>query len=225
MLDFLLTTAIKLALLAPPILMALTVHEAAHAWVASRCGDQTARLAGRISLNPLRHLDPAGTLVFFVTAWFGSGIGWAKPVPVDWRNLGHPRRDLALISASGPVVNLVCAALLALALNLLIQMGAFAGAGLVMFYLGQLLVFGVQVNTILAFFNLLPLPPLDGSGIVTGLLPPRAAASYHAFSRYGFAILLALIFLPQVIHGFPDVIHWLVITPARALMAWLLPML
>ncbi|MFZ5587608.1 MAG: site-2 protease family protein [Thermodesulfobacteriota bacterium] len=225
MMDSILTIVIKLLLLAPPILMALTVHEAAHAWVASRRGDPTARLAGRVSLNPIRHLDPMGTLVFFLTAWLGSGFGWAKPVPVDWRRLQDPRRDIIWISASGPAVNLLCAALLAGALNLLIAAGAFAGAGLLMQYLGQLLVFGVQVNTVLAFFNLLPLPPLDGSGILTGLLPPRAAASYQGFTRYGFAILLALIFLPDVIGGFPDVIGLVVLTPARAFMAWLMPAL
>ncbi|MFH1058067.1 MAG: site-2 protease family protein [Pseudomonadota bacterium] len=225
MMDSIYSVIIKLLLLAPPILMALTVHEAAHAWVASLRGDNTARLAGRVSLNPVRHLDLAGTLVFFFTAWLGAGFGWAKPVPVDWRRLKDPRRDIIWISASGPAVNLLFALILAAVLNLLISMGAFSGGNIVMVYVGLLFEFGVQVNTVLAFFNLLPLPPLDGSGILTGLLPPRAAARYQGFTRYGFAILMALIFLPSVIHGFPDVIGLVVLTPARAFMAWLMPSL
>jgi Zn-dependent protease len=215
---------LKVALLAPPILLALTVHEASHALVANLRGDDTARRAGRLSLNPLRHLDPAGTLVFFITAWVGSGIGWAKPVPVDYRRLLNPRRDVIWISAAGPAANLACALILALILRLMINNGLFQGPSLITYYLGQAIIIGVQVNTILACFNLLPLPPLDGSGILLGLLPLPMAARYQAFGRYGFAILLGLIFLPQVISGFPDVIGTLVVWPARQIMAALLPL-
>lgn len=214
---------IKIAVLAPPILLALTVHEAAHALVAFLRGDPTAKLAGRLSLNPLRHLDVAGTLVFFFTAWFGSGIGWAKPVPVDYRRLKDPRRDVMWVSASGPVVNLLAAAALALLLHLLVAVGAFTEYATWKHYLAEVLMVGVQVNAVLAFFNLLPLPPLDGSGVLMGLLPPRAAATYQSFSRYGFAILMALIFLPQVVRGFPNLLGLLVVGPASLVAAWLLP--
>jgi Zn-dependent protease len=213
----------RIAVLAPPILMALTVHEAAHALVAFLRGDPTAKLAGRLSLNPLRHLDVAGTLVFFFTAWVGSGIGWAKPVPVDYRRLKNPQRDVMWVSAAGPVVNLLAASAVALSLHLLVVAGVFADFSAWKRYLAEVLLVGVQVNVVLAFFNLLPLPPLDGSGIVLGLLPPAAAARYQAFSRYGFAILLALIFLPQVVRGFPNLLGLLVVGPASLVTAWLLP--
>ena len=225
MIDYLSGLAAKLVMLAPPILLALTVHEASHALVAYLRGDSTAKAAGRLSLNPLRHLDPAGTLVFFITAWFGSGIGWAKPVPVDYRRLKDPRRDIVWISAAGPVVNLLTASLVALVLNLLIYSGFFREATLWRAFVGQMFLVGVQVNAVLAFFNLLPLPPLDGSGILTGLLPPAAAARYQQFGRYGFAILLALIFLPQFVRGFPDIIGLLVVWPVHWLMDSLLPAL
>ncbi len=214
---------LRILVLAPPILMALTVHEAAHAGVAYLFGDPTAKQAGRLSLNPLRHLDVAGTLVFFFTAWFGSGIGWAKPVPVDYRRLSNPQRGVMWVSAAGPAVNLLAAALLGLALRLLVGLGVFVEYSLWRHYLAEVFLVGVQVNVVLAFFNLLPLPPLDGSGILMGLLPPRAAARYHAFSRYGFAILLALIFLPQVVRGFPNLLGLLVLGPASLVTGWLLP--
>ncbi len=225
MIDYLSSLVAKVVMLAPPILLALTVHEAGHALLAHLRGDDTAKAAGRLSLNPLRHLDPTGTLVFFITAWFGSGIGWAKPVPVDYRRLKNPKRDIIWISAAGPVVNLLAATVVALGLNALIHAGFFREPTTLRMYIGQMFLVGVQVNAVLAFFNLLPLPPLDGSGIVTGLLPQRLALRYQQFNRYGFAILLALIFLPQFIHGFPDIIGTLVVWPVHWLMDSLLPML
>ncbi len=224
MTSYLLGLFIKVILLAPPILMALTVHEASHALAAHLRGDDTAKAAGRLSLNPLHHLDMAGTLVFFVTAWMGSGIGWAKPVPVDYRRLKNPRRDIIWISAAGPVANLSAACLLGVILHLLVGAGVFREPTLPVYYLGQLIILGVQVNLILAMFNLLPLPPLDGSGIVTGLLPLQAAMRYQELKRYGFALLLGLMFLPHAVHGFPDVISMLVVWPARELMDLLLPL-
>jgi Zn-dependent protease len=223
MLSWLLGFLLKVVLLAPPILMALTVHEASHGLVAYLRGDDTAYRRGRVSLNPFRHLDPAGTLVFFLTAWFGAGIGWAKPVPVDPWRLKDPRRDMIWVSAAGPASNLAFAAVLALALNGLIATGLFAAYADWKLYLGRLLELGVQINVVLAFFNLIPLPPLDGSGILAGLMPPPLAQRYLAWRRYGFAILLALIFLPGWLPGFPDLIHWLVLYPASHIVAWLLP--
>ncbi len=214
---------IKVALLAPPILFALTVHETAHAVVAWWRGDDTAARMGRISLNPMRHLDLTGTLVFFVTAMMGAGIGWAKPVPVDNRRLKDPHRDLIWVSAAGPVVNLLFALLLGLCLHLLISTGLFREFAGWKMYLGELFILGVQVNVVFAFFNLVPLPPLDGSGIVTGLLPPEAAMRYQRVGRYGIVILLALIVLPSWWPGFPDLIGALVVGPAQALANLLLP--
>lgn len=214
----------RLVLLAPPILMALTVHEASHALVAWLRGDPTAKQAHRLSLNPIRHLDLAGTLVFFVTAWFGAGFGWAKPVPVDGRRLHNPRRDMIWISAAGPVSNLAFAVLISLVLAGLIHLGLFAEYALWKWFLGEMMILGITVNVILAFFNLIPLPPLDGSGILTGLLSPRAALRYQQFSRYGFLILLALIFLPRWLPGLPNIIAYLVLYPAQAVIDLLLPL-
>lgn len=209
-------------LLAPPILLALTVHEASHGLVAWWRGDPTARLAGRLTLNPLRHLDPVGTLVFFISAMAGAGFGWAKPVPVNLANLRNPRRDVIWVSAAGPAANILAAIVLALLLNSLLSLGA-AREEHWWLPLLQMLNLGVQVNVVLACFNLIPLPPLDGSGILSGFLPPRAAARYQSLGRYGFFILLALLFLPRMIPGLPDPIHFLVVYPATTLIDLLLP--
>jgi Zn-dependent protease len=214
---------LKILVLAPPILMALTVHEASHALVAWLRGDPTAKRMGRLSLNPLRHLDPAGTLVFFITAWFGAGFGWAKPVPVNGRRLRDPRRDMIWISAAGPVSNLLFAGIIALVLYFLVNAGVFAGYADWKWILAQMIMTGVTVNVILAFFNLIPLPPLDGSGILTGLLSPRAAMRYQQINRWGFMILLALIFLPRWLPGMPDIIGYLVLYPAHSMLNLLLP--
>ncbi len=216
---------IQVAVLAPPILMALTVHESSHALVAWWRGDPTAQRMGRLSLNPLRHLDPAGTLVFFITAWFGSGFGWAKPVPVDGRNLRDPRRDMIWISAAGPASNLLFASLIALALYLLVIAGFFADPAQWKWFFFKMIRTGVVVNVILAFFNLIPLPPLDGSGILAGLLSPRAALRYQELSRWGFVILLALIFLPRWLPGLPNIIYYLVLYPASSVINLLMPYL
>lgn len=218
---------IKVALLAPPILFALTFHEAAHGVVAYLRGDDTALRAGRISLNPLRHLDLAGTLVFFVTAFMGAGIGWAKPVPVNHMRFKDPHRDLIWVSAAGPAVNLLLALLVGLVLHLLIVLGVFRagpeGWSTFQQYVGRLFLLGVQVNVVFAFINLIPLPPLDGSGIVTGLLPPRVAVDYQRLGRYGIMVLLALIVLPGWVPWFPDVIGYLVLGPAQMVTAMILP--
>ncbi|MBU1154504.1 MAG: site-2 protease family protein [Proteobacteria bacterium] len=223
MMDWLTNFLLKLVMLAPPILMALTVHEASHAFVAWLRGDPTAKQRKRMSLNPLNHLDPAGTLVFFITAWFGAGFGWAKPVPIDARRLRDPRWDMVWISAAGPVSNILFALIIAGALHLLVQAGVFAGYAQWKWYFGQMMMVGVTVNVILAFFNLIPLPPLDGSGILTGLLPPKAALRYQQLNRYGFVILLGLIFLPRWLPGMPDLVGYLVLFPAQSVLNLLLP--
>ena len=184
----------------PPILMALTFHEWAHAWSANRLGDPTARLQGRLSLNPLVHLDPFGTLVLVLTQM----IGWAKPVPVDTRYLRNPKRDLFWIASAGPIANLA----MALVLGLVIRIGGpghFMGAfgsfssSLPMQSLPEILSAMVflcfYINILLAWFNMIPIPPLDGSKVVMRFLSPEATAAYMQFSRYGFLILIFLIFV------------------------------
>ena len=178
---------------AVPVLFAITVHEVAHGWVAARLGDPTAKRAGRLTLNPVKHIDPLGTVVVpLVMLVLTSFIfGWAKPVPVDWRNLRRPRRDMALVAAAGPGANLLMLALWTLAL------ASLFGAGGPLSYPSILLIemakVGIIINTALIVLNLLPLPPLDGSRIVTAFLPPAAARKYNALERWGLLILVALI--------------------------------
>lgn len=175
-------------LIAPGILMALTVHEFAHAWMASRCGDPTARFAGRLTFNPIKHLDPIGTVMLFLFRF-----GWAKPVPVNPYNLRNPRSDMVRIALAGPVSNLACGIGGSLALRVLIALGMPGISGLRPLYL--ILGYFVLYNLILCAFNLLPIFPLDGSQVVLRLLPRDLAYAYASTERYGFFILMGLIFL------------------------------
>jgi Zn-dependent protease len=170
------------------LLISLTIHEAAHAWTADRLGDPTARMLGRVSLNPLVHIDPIGTVLLPLIASLTGAplIGWAKPVPVNMRNLGHPRRDFMIVAAAGPISNLLQAIVAALLLR------AALGAGAVQPIVHTLLREAVLVNLLLAFFNLIPVPPLDGGNVALGLLPPRLAAVYGQVRQYGFIVLYAL---------------------------------
>jgi Zn-dependent protease len=211
----------EVAILAPPILLALSVHEACHALVASWRGDPTARLLGRVTLNPMKHLDPMGTMVFFISALAGAGFGWAKPVPVNPNNLKDPRWDGVLVSAAGPVSNLVTAVALAIVLNLTLSLGTFTRDSWWLPLL-KMMVVGVQVNVVFAIFNLIPIPPLDGSGVLAGFLSPSARETYWRTMRYGFLVLLGLIILPDMMPGFPDIIHLVVVTPASAIINLLL---
>ena len=209
------------AILAPPILLALSVHEACHALVAHWRGDDTARLLGRITLNPLKHLDPMGTMVFFISALAGAGFGWAKPVPVNPNNLKDPRWDGVLVSAAGPVSNLVTALVLALVFRLILASGAYVMDSW-WEPLFRMIVVGVQINVVFALFNLIPVPPLDGSGVLAGFLSPPARARYWHIMRYGFLVLLGLILLPDLVPGFPDIIQLVMVTPASAIIELLL---
>ena len=160
------------------LLIAVTIHEASHAWVADRLGDPTARLMGRITLNPLAHLDPIGTLMLLFFRF-----GWGKPVPFDPFNLRHPKRDSALISLAGPASNLILASLLSLTLN-------FTPISL----LSLLIIPLIMMNITLAIFNLIPIPPLDGSKILYGILPMNWANEYNSFMKdYGIFLLILLI--------------------------------
>ena len=184
---------IELIIMAPPLLLALTVHEFAHGYVASRLGDPTARLAGRLTLNPLKHLDPLGTLAFFFIK-----LGWAKPVPVNPNYFRDPQRDMLWVALAGPAVNLGLAVLSAAAAKTIWLLAAnlpyspLLEANLVP--LNACLIASVWINLVLCIFNFLPIPPLDGSRIVMGLLPPEQARAYAGVERYGFIILLLLAF-------------------------------
>jgi len=191
----------QILILLPPILLALTFHEWAHAWTANRLGDPTARLHGRLSLNPLVHLDPIGTLVLFIT----QRVGWAKPVPVDTRYLRDPKRDLFWIASAGPLANLT----MALALGIIIRLEGperfiyayrsyvnsipLEGIGEI---LSVMVYLGFIINIILAWFNMIPIPPLDGSKVIMRFLSPEATSSYLQFSRYSFLILLLMFLVP-----------------------------
>ena len=193
------------------ILVSLTIHEAAHAWTADRLGDPTARMLGRVSLNPIVHIDPIGTILLPLVAAI-SGlpiIGWAKPVPVNISRLRHHRRDFMLVAAAGPASNLAQAAIVALAVRLLA--GADADRGLLM----AILVAAVQINLLLAFFNLVPVPPLDGGNVLAGLLPESAAALLDGLRQYGFILLYALML--------SGILTQLIRPPTQFLMELLLP--
>lgn len=180
---------ITISILALPVLLAVTMHEVAHGWVADKLGDDTARQAGRLTLNPIKHLDIVGTLVFFITRM----VGWAKPVPVNPMNFRRPRQDMMWVAAAGPAANLCLAVLFALLFRLLAAMVNLVP----LFFLQPFILIaqaGVIINVGLAVFNALPIPPLDGSSIAAGLLPLDMALRYERLKPYGFIILLILIF-------------------------------
>lgn len=182
----------EIIILAPPILLALTLHEIAHGLVAYRLGDPTARNAGRLSLNPLKHLDPLGTIAFFLFKF-----GWAKPVPVNPRYFKDVKQGMLLVALAGPVTNLVLAvasAIILKGLAFIVLQGVATPSMTGAFYpLMLMLAASVWINLVLCVLNLLPIPPLDGSKILAGLLPDQLAASYMKIGRFGFIILLVLL--------------------------------
>ncbi len=198
------------------LLVSLSIHEAAHAWTAERLGDPTARLQGRVSLNPIVHIDPIGTLLLPLIAMFSHlpVIGWAKPVPVNPQYLRSPRRDFMLVAAAGPISNALQAVVAAAALRAVWSFGqplepAWAIAAI------NTLALAVQINVLLALFNLIPVPPLDGGNVLAGLLPPSAAAGFVQLRRYGFVVLYALILT--------GALNAIIIPPTNLFMRLLLP--
>ena len=177
------------------LLFSLTIHEMAHAWTADRLGDPTARLLGRVSLNPLVHADPIGTVLFPLIAMITGAplIGWAKPVPVNIRHLKHPRRDYVLVAAAGPGSNLVLAVLAAVVLSILPISPQTLDEPNVSVPIAAILSQAMRLNVLLAVFNMIPIPPLDGGNVLAGLLPYRAALAFNRIRPYGFLLLYALI--------------------------------
>jgi len=186
-----------IAILAVPVLLAVTFHELAHGWVADKLGDPTARLLGRLTLNPIKHLDPIGTLVFFLTRM----IGWAKPVPVNPLNFKDPLKGMMWVAVAGPVTNLFLAAVSAVILRLLLASGAFFDPSLsfIMKPLYMMIRVSVIINVGLAVFNFIPIPPLDGSKVLMGLLSREQAEIFSKIEPYGFLILILLI-MTDVFH-------------------------
>ncbi len=181
----------ELIIIAPPLLLALTIHEFAHGFVAYKLGDPTAKLAGRLTLNPLSHLDPIGTLAFFLIK-----LGWAKPVPVNAAYFKNPRKDMLWVALAGPMTNLTMAVISAVAIKFvwllmeLLPSSPLINALLLPF--NAMLIASVWINLVLCIFNFLPIPPLDGSRILSGLLPPALAESYASVEKYGFILILLL---------------------------------
>jgi len=211
-------TIFQAATLILPLVFAIVFHEVAHGWVARLRGDPTADEMNRLSLNPLRHIDPIGTIVLpgILALVKAPVLGWAKPVPVNKWRLDNPRRDMMLVAAAGPGTNLLLAAAGAVALGLLVRWfgDQQAPSLLLAFTLANLVNF-LLINIFLALFNLLPIPPFDGSHIVEGLLPRDMARSYARFRPYGLPlIVMLLIVLPWLVPGF-DIIGGVVLPPAE----------
>ena len=191
-----LTVIQKIAVFALPILFAITVHEAAHGYVARYFGDLTAARLGRITLNPLKHIDPIGTLLLPALTVMLGGIlfGWAKPVPVNFANLRNPKKDMLWVAAAGPASNLIMAIFWAILLNMVNEPAANNGLLNANYFLTEMSWAGISINLVLMVLNLLPLPPLDGGRIAVSLLPNNLANQLSSVEKYGFFILIALMF-------------------------------
>lgn len=208
----------QIAIMALPIVLAITLHEAAHGYVARHFGDPTAHLAGRISINPLRHIDPVGTLLVPALIYFttysatGGGMlfGWAKPVPVDFSRLREPKKDMLWVAAAGPLTNLA----MAIGWALLGKMALVAPESDYSLALRVMADVGVQINAVLMILNLLPLPPLDGGRIAVSLLPHRLAWRFARIEPWGFPLLLLLLFT-----GVLGAIMWPLVTLFRYALA------
>ncbi len=181
----------KIVIYALPVIFAITVHEAAHGYAAKYFGDMTAHNAGRITLNPLKHIDPFGTILLPALTIMLGGIlfGWAKPVPVDFARLRNPKKDMLWVAAAGPASNFVMAIFWALVMKF--SIGLPEAAAVPMLLMGKA---GLSINIVLMVLNLLPLPPLDGGRIAVSLLPHHLARPFAQLERYGFIILIALLF-------------------------------
>lgn len=188
----------KISIMLVPALLAVTLHEVAHGYIAERFGDPTARLLGRLTLNPLKHLDPIGTLalLFF-------GFGWARPVPINYQNLRRPKQDMIWVALAGPVTNFSLAILSALFLRALVAAsGLLPGENSTLLRMMEPMAlmagFSIYINVILGVFNLVPIPPLDGGRVMTGLLPQRQADALAKLEPFGFVIIIFLVFFTDL---------------------------
>jgi Zn-dependent protease len=207
----------NIVLLVIPVIVAITFHEAAHGYVALHFGDSTAKDEGRVTLNPLKHIDPFGTVLLPALLYFTAGFlfGYAKPVPVKFGNLRNPRWDMIWVAIAGPAMNITLAVISAILLRIALTQGQTSESPFV-----QVLMSSVYLNAILAVFNMLPLPPLDGSKVLAPFLPIQLARPYLALERFGMVILLLLVFIFPLLaqrSGIDfDVLGLLVLDPAQA---------
>jgi Zn-dependent protease len=207
-----------------PLVFAIVFHEISHGWTAYMFGDPTARQLGRLSPNPIRHVDPIGTIVLpLVLAVAGAPVfGWAKPVPVVAQRMRRPRLHMMLVALAGPGMNLLLAFATGLVLAVLIRV-APANGGLAWLFVFANLVNFVAINIFLALFNLLPIPPFDGSHVVEGLLPRRLAVRYRGLRRYGYALLFLLLLVVPRVFPHANVIERVVLPPVTWLIRLILP--
>jgi Zn-dependent protease len=216
----------KLVIFVLPMVFAITVHEAAHGWMAKRLGDRTAEMLGRVTLNPLKHIDPIGTILVPLGLYLMTGFmfGWAKPVPVNWRNLHQPKRDMGYVALAGPAANL----LMALIWALLVYIGALTinSFGWLAWPLVFMGVAGVLINSVLMALNLLPILPLDGGRVLYSLLPPKQAQIYSRTESFGLILVVLLL-----VTGMLGVILWPVVgltialLPATDIVTQLIPVI
>jgi len=219
------TIAYTISVWTLPVLLAVTLHEAAHGWVAMKLGDPTAKLLGRVTFNPFKHIDPMGTVIIPVMMLLLSGgrmmFGFAKPVPVDFRRLKNPRRDMILVAAAGPGMNVALAVICAMSFHFLFLLDGDARD-----WLAQNLANALWINLLLAVFNMLPIPPLDGGRVAVGVLPWSIARHIARLERVGIFIVLGAIFLLPLIGGIIgldlNLFRWLVITPTLHLQEMIL---
>lgn len=187
----------KLSVMLVPGMLAIVCHEVSHGYVAWRFGDPTAKMMGRLTLNPIKHIDVIGTLMIFFV-----GIGWAKPVPVVFSNLRNPKRDMIWVAAAGPITNIILATVSALLLRWLVVVANPAAPGSPVAMLIEpvvmMLAFSVYINLLLAIFNMIPVPPLDGGRVMVGLLPYKQAAVWARIEPYGMMIIIALVFFTDM---------------------------
>jgi len=213
----------EIVLLVIPVMIAITFHEAAHGYVALHFGDSTAKDEGRVTLNPLKHIDPFGTVILPALLYFFGGFlfGYAKPVPVKFGQLRNPRWDMIWVAIAGPAMNILLALVSAVLLRIALTQGQTVDSMFV-----QVLMASIQLNAILAVFNMLPLPPLDGSKVLAPFLPLALARPYLAFERFGMVILVLLVFIAPMLaqrNGIDfDLLGPLVLDPAQAVVRTIL---
>ena len=192
-------TILHIVFAAIPIIFAIVLHEVAHGWVASKFGDNTAKQLGRLSLNPFKHIDPIGTVLVpvLMIMFMGFGFGWAKPVPVDFRNLRRPKHDMVYVAAAGPAANLLMLIFWGIVGKIAVSLGSGSLAA-VLFLMAS---YGIGINLVLMLLNLIPLPPLDGGRIAVGLLPTHLAAPLARLEAYGLFIIVGILLLLTQVYG------------------------